>query len=106
MQVDFRGRASLGRRHDNLVSELVTGPAKVRNRRSNKGSRRKKQSPPGRWKIYRKVGLRSSHNVLCVDKDADWTILASRDGEYTKEDCVKIRGRRVQLGVRNGQRRQ
>ena len=30
--------------------------------------------------FYRKVGLRSSHNVLCLDKDADGMILTSRAG--------------------------
>ena len=69
--MDYRGRASLGRRHDNLVLEQVTGSCKSGIRRSRKGRRKEEAVATRRWKIYRKVGLSSSHNVLCIEKDAD-----------------------------------
>ena len=71
LQVDYRRRASLGRRHDNLVSELVTGTSKSGVRRSTseeKQGRSSRHQEGGT--IYRKVGLNASHNVLCVEKDA------------------------------------
>ena len=56
LQVDYRSRASLGRRHDNLVSKQVAGPAKVKIRKSEIEEERKKQSPPGGWKNLQKSG--------------------------------------------------
>ena len=96
-----------GTARDNLVSELRTGSCKSGARRSTVEEKKKGRSSRHQGvEIYRKVGLNSSHYVLCLEKDADWTILASRALEDSKESCDKIRGRRGQLGVHSGPYRQ
>ena len=56
LQVDYKSRASLGRRHDKLVLKHGTGSFKSGVRRSSKGIKRKKQSPPRRWNNLQKSG--------------------------------------------------
>ena len=85
---------------------MVQAPSKVAFARQAKELKGRSSRHQGGGKIYRKVGLSSSHDVLCLDKDADWTMLASKAGDYLKEDCDKRRGGRVQLGVCSGPHRQ